>query len=273
MAITTLDGYIGASKFRLTWMKTGTRTLVAAMPFTVFDIAGSPGAGTLAIGNTANGTVPTDALAGYPIIPTFSGGTGYLSRVEFGSSVPCCFDLYDRLFAAGAYSYAAGTTTLSSQPSFSSRLPNAGVYNGLQAWIEVTTAFVTGTAWTVHITYTDQDGNAGAVGADLPTMAAAALTLGRCYQLPLAAGDSGIQKLESVVVTNGGTAMTAGAFNVSILRPLWFGRVTTANGGDVHDLLRTGFPKIFEDSALYVLLYADSTAVGLPDITLQVAFG
>jgi hypothetical protein len=69
MAITTLDGYIGSSKQRLTWMKTGTRTLIAAMPYTVFDIAGSPGAGALAIGNTANGLVPTDATAGMAIFP------------------------------------------------------------------------------------------------------------------------------------------------------------------------------------------------------------
>lgn len=272
MAINTLDGYIGASKFRLTWMKTGTRTLVAAMPYSVFDIAGSPGAGTLSAGNTANGIVPTDALAGYPIIPSFSGGMGYLARIEYGSSVPCCFDLYDRLFSCGAYSYVAGTTSLSSQPSFSGRIISSN-YSGLQVWIEVVTAFVTGTAWTVHITYTDQGGTTGVSSPDLATMAAAALPLGRMYQLPLAVGDSGIQKIESVVVTNGGTAMTAGTFNVNILRPLWFGRVICANGGDVHDLLRTGFPQIFEDSALYNILYADSTAVGLPDITLQIAVG
>ena len=119
MSIITLDGYIGAAKQRITWMKTGTRTLVAAMPYTVFDIAGVPGAGTLAIGNTANGIVPVAGNNGYPLLLTFSGNTGYLSKVEFGSSVACCFDLYDRLFAAGAYSYAAGTTTLSSQPSYS----------------------------------------------------------------------------------------------------------------------------------------------------------
>jgi hypothetical protein len=271
MAITTLDGYIGSSKYRLTWMKTGTRTLVAAMPYTLFDIAGSPGAGTLAIGNTANGLVPTDATAGYPVIPTFSGNTGYLSRVEFGSSVPCCFDLYDRLFACGAYAYNSATTSLSAQPSFSGRLPNAGIYTGLQVWLEVVTAMTSATAWTVHITYTDQDGNTGIASPDLATMAAAALPIGRMYQLSLAAGDSGIQKIESVVVTTGGA--TAGSFNLSILRPLWFGRVICANGGDVHDLLRTGFPKIFEDSALYVVLYADSTAVGLPDLTFQVAMG
>jgi len=270
MAITTLDGYIGAAKQRITWMKTGTRTLVAAMPYTVFDIAGSPGAGTLAIGNTANGIVPANGNSGYPLIGTFSGNVGYLSKVEFGSSVACCFDLYDRLFAAGAYAYNAGTVSLSSQPSYSGRIINSN-YGGLQVWMEVVTAMTSATAWTVHITYTDQDGNTGAIGPDLPTMAAAALPIGRMYQLPLAAGDSGIQKIESVVVTTG--SATAGSFNVMVLRPLWFGRVICANGGDVHDFLKTGLPQIFDTSALYMILYADSTAVGLPDVCMQIAIG
>jgi hypothetical protein len=262
MAITTLDGYIGASKFRLTWMKTGTRTLVAAMPYTVFDIAGSPGAGTLAIGNTANGVVPTDATAGYPIIPTFSGNTGYLSRVEFGSSVPCCFDVYDRLFAAGAYAYNADVT-LSSQPSYSGRVID-GNYSGLQLWVEQV-AVGTGIQH-YQINYLDQGGNAGDTG-DITGISAT--PVGRMMQLPLAAGDNGIQQITRVR----GLTATVGTFNVMVLRPLWFGRVICANGGDVHDLLKTGFPKIFEDSALYVILYADSTAVGLPDITMQIAVG
>jgi hypothetical protein len=262
MAITTLDGYIGASKFRMTWMKTGTRTLVAAMPYTVFDIAGSPGAGTLAIGNTANGVVPTDAVAGYPIIPSFSGGVGYLSRVEFGSSVPCCFDMYDRLFAAGAYAYNADIT-LASQPSYSGRIVG-GNYSGLQLWIEAVTAF-TGSP-SVEINYLDQDGNAGDTGVIATGLA---LPVGRMIQLPLAAGDSGIQQITRVRCT----VASAGTFNVMVLRPLWFGRVICANGGDVHDLLKTGFPQIFTDSAMYFILYADSTAVGLPDITFQVSVG
>jgi hypothetical protein len=261
MAITTLDGYIGATKYRLTWMKTGTRTLVAAMPYTVFDLTGSPGAGTLNVGNTANGLVPTDAVAGYPIIPGFAGQTGYLARVEFGSSVPCCFDLYDRLFVAGAYTFNANVT-LASQPGFSGRLPT-GLYTGLQLWIEAVTAF-TGSL-SVQINYLDQDGNAGDTGV----VVTLALPIGRCYQVPLAAGDNGVQKITQVR----GTVATVGTFNVMILRPLWFGRVVTANGGDVHDILRTGFPQIYEDSALYTILYADSTAVGLPDLTFQIAVG
>jgi hypothetical protein len=230
------------------------------MPYTVFDIAGSPGVGALAIGNTANGVVPTDAIAGYPVIGTFSGGYGYLSKVEFGSSVPCCFDVYDRLFAAGAYAFNADVT-LASQPSFAGRIPTN--YSGLQLWIEAVTAF-TGVC-NVQINYLDQDGNAGDTGV----VATLALPIGRMYQIPLAAGDNGIQQITRVR----GSIATVGTFNVMILRSLWFGRVISANGGDVHDLFKTGFPRIYEDSALYTILYADATAVGLPDITFQIAMG
>jgi hypothetical protein len=261
MAITTVDGYVASAKQRVTWMKTGTRTLVGALPYTTFDIAGNPSGGVLNVGNTANGLVHTSATAGYSPIASFAGQTGYLSKVEFGSSVPCCFDLYDRLFVAGAYAYNADIT-LTAQPSYSGRIVNSN-YGGTQLWIEAVTAF-TGVC-NVNIDYLDQGGQAGNTGV----IATVALPIGRCFQIPLAAGDSGV----SQIVRIRGTIATVGTFNVMVLRPLWFGRVISANGGDVHDFLKTGLPQIFDTSALYVLLYADSTAVGLPDCTFQLCAG
>src|SRR4051812_45541337 len=106
MAITSLDNYIAAAKQRLTFVKTASRTTVSAFPFSIFDLAGNPGAGTLAIGNTANGVVPTDATAGYPQINAFGvSAKGYLSKVEFASTVACWIDVYDRLFATGAHAF------------------------------------------------------------------------------------------------------------------------------------------------------------------------
>lgn len=262
MAITSLDSYINARKDLFTWMKTGTRTLVAAMPYTVFDIAGMPGAGTLNVGNTANGLVHTDAVNGYPAIASFGGGNGYLARVDFGSSVPGRLALYDRLFVAGAYAYNANVT-LASQPSFASRVPNAN-YNGLELWVEAVTAF-TG-ALSIRITYLDQDGGAGDTG----TIATGVTPpIGRCIQIPLAAGDSGIKQINSVVAS----VATAGTFNVMILRNIWTGRIVTANSGDIHDMLRTGLKQIYEDSALYCLVINDSTAVGLPYMCGEIAVG
>lgn len=267
MPITKLDGFGGflsAIKQRATWMKTGARTLVAYMPYSVFDLAGDPGPGALAIGETAAGLVPTDATAGYPVINAFptGGHSGYLSRVYFGSSVAERMDLYDRLFAAGAYAFNADTT-LAAQPSYAGRVPN-GSYSGLELWVEAVTVF-TGTP-SVQVNYLDQDGEAGDTGA---VSLVAAMPVGRCYRLPLASGDTGIQKITRVR----GTVASAGTFNVMVLRPLWVGKALVAGGGDVHDIFNTGMPQVYSDSALYVLLAADSTAVGLPVIDAQIAMG
>ena len=275
MAIATLDQYIAAVKQKINITKVTSRTSVAVIPFSCFDIAGQPGAGVLAGTSTSAGVVPTDSTAGCPVI-NFSSGTGYLSKVNFKSSVAGTLDVYDMLWKGGAYSYAAATTTLSAQPAISSRCPDytggAAFGNNTEIWIEVVTAFVTGTAWQVNVTYTNQAGTTGRTAIISAAQAAAALTLGKMFQIALAAGDSGVQKIESVIVTNGGTAMTAGTFNVLILRPLAGNlRVPLAGGGDAYDLLKTGMPIVYTDCALIVVPTADSTATGIWNVTLEIA--
>lgn len=260
MTITKLDEYIAALKEKLVYVKLGTRTVVAAIPFTIFDIAGNPGAGTLNVGNTANGLVPTDAVAGYPIIGAPAGSV-YISKIEFANTVACRLYLFDRLFVAGAYSFGADVT-LASQPSYASRVPGGTDFKNLELWIEHVTAF-TGQP-SVQINYLDQVGGAGDTGVYATP---AGLTVGRCARIPLAAGDVGVQRIDRVRIT----VATAGTLNVMVLRPLWQGRVGIANAGDVHDLLRTGMPQIFNGSALYVLIAADSTGIGVPEMNIEVA--
>lgn len=272
MSIATLNDYIGSVKQTVPISKLTARTTVANVWFSMFDIGGNPGAGVLAGTDGTAGVVPTDATAGCPII-TFTTGSGHLSIVDFGNTVAARMQICDMLFKAGTYSYAAGTSTLAAQPSFSSRIPGGTDYTGLQIWIEVATAFVTGNNWKVEVTYTDQDGNAGATTGAQPAtaLAAAGLTIGKMLQLPLAAGDTGVRKIESVIVTNGATAMTVGTFNVLVLRPLWTGRVQVANSGDVHGIDRTGMPQIWADSALISMVCADSTSSGVYDILAEIA--
>lgn len=274
MPITTWDGYIGSAKQGLSLMRSAARTTVAANWFTTFDLAGNPGAGTLAGTSTANGVVPTDATAGCPVINAFGGSaTGYLTQVDFGSTVACRMKLFDMLFKAGAYAFTAATTTLSAQPSYSSRVPGGTDFTDTQIWIEVSTAFVTGTSWSVVVTYTNSAGVTGRSTVAFTGLAAAALTLGKMLQLGLQAGDTGVQKIESVIVTNGGTAMTAGAFNVLVLRPLWTGRVRAANDGDVHDFAKTGSPVVYADSALILAVNTDATSSGVPELEFVIANG
>lgn len=265
MAITTWDGYIGSAKQPLSLAKTASRTSIAAAWFSVFDLAGNPGAGTLAGTSTTAGVVPTDATAGCPTINAFGGGaTGYLAQVDFGSSVACRLKLFDMLWKGGAYAFNANVT-LSAQPSYSSRVAGGTDYSDTQIWIEAVTAF-TGNL-SVAVTYTNQSGTTGRTTGTVAL--GVAPTLGRMIQLPLQAGDTGVQKIESVVAT----VSTVGTFNVLVLRPLWSGRVKIANDGDVHDLAKTGMPVVYADSALVLAVAADSTATGIPELELVIANG
>lgn len=274
MAIESVEQYVAAVKQRIPFVKTATRTSVALIPFSVFDIAGQPGAGTLAGSSTSAGVVPTDATAGCPTID-FSTGYGYLTKIEFGSSVISRLHLYDMLFKAGNYAYNSGTTNLSAQPAISGRCPDypgSGTVfgNGNEIWIEVVAAMTSATAWQVQVTYTNSAGTTGRTSIVSAAQAAAALTQGKMFQLALQSGDSGVQKIESVIVTTGGAS--AGSFNVLIMRPLCTDmRVRVANEGSILDMLSTGMPRVYSDSALFLMVQPDSTSTGLPHCVLEIA--
>ena len=271
MAITTLAQLIAAPKQHLTLFKGGTRTVAASIPWTMFDIAGYPPAGTLAIGNTANGVVHTAAITGYPAINTFNA-TGYISKVSFcgvnaGNNINR-LKLYDRLFSAGAYSFNSNVS-LTAQPSYAGRVPG-GDYKGLEIWLETVTAF-TGSQ-SIAITYLDQDGVSSVTGTIATGVAP---TVGRMFRVPLAAGDSGVQRID--VVTS--SVSTVGTFNVHVMRPLWHSGTlgNTANTSSmeeiVHDLTKTGLVQIYDTSALVVTQSASSTTTAALDLLIEVADG
>lgn len=267
MSIATLDQYIASVKQRVPLIKTASRTAVALIPFSVFDLAGDPGAGVLSGGaTTVSGVVPTDATAGCPVI-NFSTGTGYLTKIEYASTVISRIHVYDMLWKGGAYAFNSAVT-LSAQPTISGRCPDyaggASFGNGNEIWLETVTAF-TGSQ-TITVTYTNSAGTTGRTTGAIAT--GVAPTVGRMLMLPLQAGDSGVQKIESVT----STVSTVGTFNVLIMRPLTTDlRVRIANEGGVYDMLSTGMPIVYSDSALRLIIQADSTATGLPHCILEIA--
>jgi hypothetical protein len=253
----------------VTVLKTASATTVATVPFTTLDLGGNPAAGSLAIGNTAAGLVPVAGSAGFPAISAFSGAnTGYLYSVQFGSSVACRETLFDRLFHAGSVLLTAlATTTLSAQPSYAARLPGTN-YNGLGIFLEVNAA-VSATATTVSVGYTNQAGTAGrSTGA---TGSLSGFTTRRLIPMPLQAGDTGVQKIDSVTV--GGTVATAGSVNVIVARRLWSNRVSIANDGGLDGPDRTGLIVIMPNTALWLVVQTDSTSSGIPELLITLAEG
>lgn len=265
MAISTLDSLIASAKQRIAIKKTTARTSVANGWFSMFDLAGDPGAGTLAGTSTTTGVVPDDATTGVPIVNTFGGGAvGYLTNVEFANIVASRITIYDLLWKAGAYAFNASTTG-QTPASYSARVPGGTDFTNTEIWVEQVTAATGNQA--VNVTYNNQSGttgrSTGAVGIG------AAPTVGRMWPLPLQAGDSGVQGVTGVV----GSVATVGTFNVLVCRPLWTGRVIAANYGDLHDYMRVGMPRVFDTSALAIMVNADSTSTGTPELMLTIANG
>ena len=265
MTISSLDQFIAAASQRLSLLKTVSRASVATIPFSVFDVAGNPGAGVLSGTNTTAGVVPTDATAGCPTINPFGGGaTGYIGGVTFGNTVASRLRVFDLLWKGGAYAFNAAVT-LSEQPSYASRVPGGTDFTNTEIWLEAVTAFTVNQS--IAVTYTNQDGVTGRTTSTIAT--GAAPIVGRILQLPLQAGDTGVQKIESVT----STVSTAGTFNVLVMRRLWEGRCRSANDGDVHDLLKTGMPQIFADSALFLQVISDTTSTGIPELQFEIVNG
>lgn len=270
MAITTLDGLIASAKQVIPWTKTTSVTTVAAQPSTYWDVAGNPGAGTITIGNTTTGVVPTDATGGFPAVNTFGGGAvGYLNSVGYTNSVLSRITLYDRIWHAGSFpATPTGTTNLTTTfADYSGRLPGASAH-GVEAFLEINVVLAA-SAVTIQLGYTNSDGVAGRLS--VATASLSGFATRRLVPIQLQAGDRGIQKIDSYII--GGTAAATGSINLVLARRLWTGRINVANGGGYDGPDVTGLPVVYDTTAFWPVVTADSTAGGLPDMTIVVANG
>jgi len=246
VAIATLADYLAAARTTVL-LGRGQQNGQSSAWRSSWIVAGvNHSAGSLSIGNTTTGIVPTDATAGAPPIPDFTG-VGHLTRAEFmrDSTVECHYVLYDRLFHAGSFANTIGTTTLGSQPSFSSRVPG-GDYKGLEIWVENNGIIATAT---MRVQYTNQDGTPGQV---TPTITMPTTVTSGAARFPFAAGDCGVQAIENFEVTVAGTG---GTYNVLVVRPLLRFSSRFADTPLIRWLDQTGMPVVYNDSCLAVLSY------------------
>lgn len=261
MSILTLAQYQQAQKRTVTLRKTIAGTPVTAAYWTVWDGTGQPGAGSLSIGNTSSGIVPTDGTTGAPTIDPVSGNL-YISAIDVSASAACRWMLYDRLFHAGSFAVNS-SNTLTGVPSFSSRVPGGTDYSGLQIWIE-SAVNMNGNPL-VTTTYTDQAGNTGhTTGAHAASSGNNARSL---MQAPLASGDCGVMAIESTSMTG---ATSVGTWNVVVARPLLRG-YAPAGQQRFGWMDRTRLPEIFADSCLALMVRCSASAALTIDIDVEIA--
>jgi hypothetical protein len=268
----TLDKVLGAYKQIIPMIKTNAVTTVAGQPATLINRSGFPVAGSLDPAQVTTGIVPVDTDAGYPEIFNATGSNKiYLSRVSISANVAMSVDIYDVLFMAGQTIIpTSGTTTvaLTSRPSFTSRVPFLadGVtrdYSVVEMFIQASVVF-SNHGHSASVDYLDQSGNAANTGS-ISTQNIAVNRLLRC---PLAAGDSGVREITGYTLT--GVASASGSVSVMAARRIGMFRT----GGGLSSLYGpdyTGLPEIYSSSALLMVVRADSTSSGFPDVVLELA--
>lgn len=254
MAITTLDGAIAGMMAPVPIVKAGVSMsgVGSTKGYTPWYVGGSPGAATANSAGIDGAAVSAPHAGQFPRTNPGSGNA-YLARLAMQTSVAGSIWLIDRLW----HNSGLSVTSTSSQAISPATLPArdaAGSTNGANvlAAVEWSAAGGAGVP-TVTLTYTDQDGNAGA-SATVTGSTTPALGLFEIFQL--GAGDTGIRAPTSFIQS---ATRTSGTMHLVLFRPIAQIEVTTGNTGNAIDALTSGMPRIYNDSVLQLLFFPSLT--------------
>lgn len=253
MAITTLDGVIAGMQAPKPITKLGIATAaVGAMRgYTLWYAAGNPGAATA---NAAgiNGAAVSDGVGGIPRTNPVSGNS-YLARLGITASTAGSLWLIDRLW----HNSGLVVTSTGAQAIAAAALPSrdgAGGTTGANVMAAIEWSATGGAGVpTVTLTYTDQDGNAGATGT---FTAVASPPVGTFELFTLAAGDTGVRAPSSFIQS---ATRTSGTMHLVLFRVLAQIDVPAANIGNAIDALTSGMPRIYDSSTLQLVWFPSGT--------------
>lgn len=240
---------------------TGNQALINSKTFTA--TAASPTVLTLAAtwdmqtGTPVRLTTTTTLPAGLSLATTY-----YWNRTGAGTGnlATSLANLY-----AATYVNASdtGTGTHTATLYLGDRAPSHGA--GVQCFLTPSVALGAGTP-NIQITYTDQDGNAGAVTPTTLPISNATSPIGQIEHsgtaagkfapfIPLAAGDSGIRLAEQFSYSS---THTSGTTNLVLCRPLLTLPMTTIGVASERDLLNQlpSLPRVYDGACLVWLMYA-----------------
>jgi hypothetical protein len=255
MAITTIDGVLAGMKPLEDWLKVGPTLEAAGVWHSLYLATGRPSAAA----------APSAGLNGVTLSAPFSGAfpytnpvsaNSYLSRLFATGNQPGQVMLYDRLWHNSGIAVATTTNQAITSGAMPARDQNGATNgDGLIAALEVYTATTNAGAITnTTLSYTNQAGTAGrtATMASFPATAVA----GTLVQFQLQAGDTGIRSIQGITL---GTSYVTGSIGLVVYRPISVVTITAAGIGDNVDALTSGFPRIYDGSALFLAFLGTST--------------
>jgi hypothetical protein len=265
MAITTLDQLLAGMLPPASIVKAATPTLVAGRPQSLFYLAGAPGAAVAPSSNLA-GTALTNYAGQIPFPSAVYGENINLARFQAQASIAGTLILCDRLWHNSGLSLTTTTAQTINSVTWPARDAN-GAISGNQVLIglEVTTATGSGTP-VFTMSYTNQAGTAGQTGTGILTGVASS-PVGAFYPVGLAAGDTGVQSVQTFTLS---ASWTSGAASLVAYREIARLEITSSNVPAAIDAITSGMPCMY-DSSVPFLLFVPSTSTA-SNISGQVVY-
>ena len=230
-------------------------TPVAGRGCSLWRYDGMPAGGAI----PGAGEIPTNLTTGsISFTQPGSGRDKHLIHASITPVVAGVYLLYDRLYHIGGLSgTSAVTQSIQGAHPGSPALTRNTNGNGNIVFYEIYAAVGT-TARTLSMTYTNQNGTTGR-SANINIGAAGFSEITRMQRIPLAAGDTGVQSVQDIVLN--GTTGTAGSFGITIAHPLAWIPVGAAGVMGWRDYT-TGLPGIptIHPSASLALLFIPAVA-------------
>lgn len=265
--IITENGIVAGLKPPVPFVKNAFTGQAAGQWANLGVIAGNPGVWTFGAPGMAGATVIANALGGALRHDNPSSGEARLAKAFYSLATNVeRFLLFDLLW----YQTGIAEATTTAQTVNSVALPArdiAGSVNGdgVEVWLHTTTVSGNGAPITnTTLQYTNQAGTAGrsaGLAYSWPTGAVA----GTMVPFGLQGSDRGVRSVQTVTL---GTSYVSGQVDLIGLR-----RIASFRPGDLLDWAKLGFPRIFDDSALYVAALLSGTAVGVASGETQEAHG
>jgi hypothetical protein len=255
MAITTLDQLLAGMQPPASIVKAATPTLVAGRPHSLFYLAGAPGA-AVAPTPGMSGAALTSYAGQIPFPAAVSGKNIYLARFQAQATGTGTLILCDRLWHNSGLNLTATTAQTINSVAWPARDAN-GAISGNQVLIglEVTTATGSGTP-VFTMSYTNQAGTAGQTGTGILTGVASS-AVGAFYPMGLAAGDTGVQSVQSFTLS---ATWTSGAASLVAYREIARLEITSSNVPAAIDAITSGMPRMYDGSVPFLLFVPSGTA-------------
>lgn len=256
MAITTRDGLVSAVAASSTvQFQKGSITGVAGFYYGLYRVAGMPQRTAASLPTTTGATLSRSSEGAMPI--GAPSNTSYITSFEAVGSTLGSLVLSDRLLEYGGLSMTSTSAQSLSALSLPSRASSA---TDVELWLEIFTAGGTTASASVTASYTNQSGSSGKTATLIGGFPASGTPQYRTYQMALAAGDTGVQSVQSV--TLGTSTTTAGNLGVVLRRTLLTGYVPQPSGSFQMGWAETDLQVCPDDACLELLWLASTTSTG-----------